>query len=173
MAGRNKSIYVGSFVRDSDNVPARMQGKLIFYARDLRMFAIYDRNTNKTIDYFKMPQYRTFMDASCIEPDTNTIGYIEDEYDRWEAETNAKKASDAVIDDISKEASDDGDYVVNGDRNITDYDDETGGDRAKARSKDPTRHVGSYFVTMLVIALLVILCRVVIIPLVQQLAAVS
>lgn len=166
-----KSIYVGSFVRDSDNVPPKMQGKSIFYSPDLRMFAIYDRNTNTTLNYFKMPQYRTFMDANCIEPDTNTIGYIEDEYDRWVTERNAKDASDAVIDDMSREAAtdNDGSYIESGDRNITDYAEA----REKKRSKDPTRHVGSYFVTIFMLALFAILCRIVIIPLVQQLLAVS
>lgn len=167
-----KSIYVGTFVRDSDNVPPRMQGKMIFYAPDLRMFAIYDRNTRTTLNYFKMPQYRTFMDANCIEPNTNTIGYIEDEYDRWEAEKSATDASKAVIDDMRNDddaQEDDGNYIVNGDRNITDYADE----KEKGRSKDPTRHVGSYFVTIFLLAMFAILCRLVIIPLVQQLIAVS
>lgn len=166
-----KSIYVGSFVRDSSNVPPKMHGKSIFYSPDLRMFAIYDRNTNTTLNYFKMPQYRTFMDANCIEPDTNTIGYIEDEYDRWEAERNAKEASDAVIDDMSREAAtgSDGNYIESGDRNITDYAEA----HERKRSKDPTRHVGSYFVTIFMLALFAILCRIVIIPLVQQLLAVS
>lgn len=167
--GNRKSIYVGNFVRDSDNVPPKMQGKSIFYSPDLRMFAIYDRNTNTTLNYFKMPQYRTFMDANCIEPDTNTIGYIEDEYDRWETERNAREASDAIIDDMSSDAAEGNDYIVSGDRNITDYADE----RDSKRSKDPTRHVGSYFITAFMLAAFAILCRLVIIPLVQQLLAVS
>lgn len=165
---KRKSIFVGVFVRDNDQVPAKMKGKAIYYSPEFQKFAIYDKNTRKTIDFFPMNTYRVFMDAHLIEPDNHTIGLIEDEYDRW-AESQQPQ------DDMQQQydgGMNNENVIIPSDRTVMDYAD-TMDIQEQKRSKDPTRHVGSYFMTIFILAIAAILGRTVIVPLIQQMMLAS
>jgi hypothetical protein len=165
-----RNIYVGTFSKDNNQVPIILRGMAIYYAPDLQTFAIFDKSQNKTYKFFKMPQYRAIMDAGCIDANSQTIDYIEDEYERWAHAQEAEDESANVINEMSQM---DADGVMSAhDRSVTDYED-TMTQKERTQSKDPTRHVGSYFVTVMILAIVAIVCRVVIMPLVQQLMAVS
>lgn len=153
-----RNVNVGVFA--IRQVPVKMQGTSILYAPDLRKFAVIDRNTKERIALFEMPQYRKFADAGVIEFDRNTQDYIEDEYQKWYDEQR-----DALDKEVAEDAEgDEPSIIAPGDRSNVSQED------AKVHvSKDPTRHVGGYFITVSTVAILIILARLVIVPLVIKL----
>lgn len=162
-----RNIHVGMFARDNTNgVPMKMRGATVYYAPDLRKFAIVDRNTNKTLNFFEMPQYRTFVDTGVLTLDPNTSGYMEDEYQRWHDEQEAQLASDMEEDEYDEDGTQP--VITQGDRPETI--DTTDG---RPKSKDPTRHIKGYFVTTFVLALMAVLGRTVLVPTIMKLLEVS
>lgn len=166
-----RNIHVGTFSRNSNSVPVTMRGAAVYYAPDLRKFAIVDRNSNKTLNFFEMPQYRTFVDAGVLELDPNTSGYMEDEYQRWHDEQEAQVATD-IEQDAMSDGNDDGyepPVITQGDRPETmDFD-----GNGRPRSKDPTRHLRGYFVTIFILTLMAVLGRTVLLPVIMKLLEIS
>lgn len=157
-----RNVNVGVFA--IRQVPVKMQGTSILYAPDLRKFAVIDRNTKERIALFEMPQYRKFADAGVIEFDRNTQDYIEGEYQKWYEEQNS------ILDEEIAEEEEKSEPLVIAPGDRVDVNPE---DIKNHVSKDPTRHVKGYFITVAMIAILAILARLVIVPLVIKLLEIS
>lgn len=159
---QSQSIYVGNFLEDSSQVPQAMQGASIYYSPKYQKFAIVSAKTGKRLEYFEMPQYRTFADNDIILFDENIVNYIEDEYDKWYDEVHAKV--EAAVDTYNETHQEDV-RITPGDMEPEPTND--------GKSKDPTRHIKGYFVTSFIIAMLIIVGRLIILPLVLNLMRIS
>ena len=142
-------VHVGVFGKR--NVPEDLKGAHIYFSPELKKFATVKDGITK--NYFGFNKYRSFTEAGVILFDSTTQEYIDREYESWydeqqekiEQELRAKRLIDP--DDMSQaEEQEDAD--------------------AKITYKDPTKMLLPFFTTCAIIALIAIIIRVVIIPLI-------
>lgn len=158
-----KNVRIGVFEKSS-NVPPELQGTRIYYSPSLQKFAIVD-NDNNTKKFFGFPKYRQFADAGVILFNGDVQDYIEDEYDAWRDEEAARIEERKQAADMEDEA----DAAVRRPMQQGPTADEL----EESGRNDPTRHLFGYFFTVGALAVVVIIVRVIVIPLLQNMGVVA
>lgn len=150
---------------NSDAVPQVVKGARIWYSPSLQKFAIVDpNNPSNTLKYFGMDKYRDFQNAGIIEFNSGSQDYIESEYDDWYDEQQQSINDEIAAEQRIREAT----TETPGDSMYQEQQDEK-----QKKAKDPTRHITGFFVTVAIVAVIAIIVRLVIIPMLLNMQAIA
>lgn len=158
------SIYVGVF-ESSESVPKTYQGTHIYYSPELYQFAILDKN-GKTLQFFDFEKFHQFDSVNVISFDGNIKSFIDDAYQEW-ANKQTNQLSNIINqhntnnDNNINDPQDNNTNIIQEEIPVDELIDDIPYDIATAPEesidKDPSKHLGAWFSTIIIITIMIVL----------------
>lgn len=148
----NRVKDVGSFL-DDDSVPVEFRGKRICYSPSRQQFCVLDDN-QRIQSMFGFVQFQRLNGAGVIDYNSRTRDYIMREYEKWE---------NSITDIIEEEQ----DSIV-GEQVNDDMSNAGIIGQEQVFTKDPSRMLRAYFITLFIIMFIITITLTVVVPLIMN-----